>query len=75
MAAKKSTKKSSKKTIVYKKENKAQTRKDKKSRAISFFIGVITVIVLGFLFFQYAQSNNYKQVLGEKTNIEKQTSK
>ena len=42
-----------------------------KSRYISFFVGVVTVVAIAFAIFQYAQSNNYKTVLGEKTpNIE-----
>lgn len=39
-----------------------------RSRAVSFFIGVVTVAAIAVLLFQYAQQNNYKTVLGSKTN-------
>ena len=38
-----------------------------RNRTVSFFIGVITVLLIGFLIFQYAQQNNYKTILGEQT--------
>lgn len=38
-----------------------------RNRTLSFFIGVITVLLIGFLLFNYAQQNNYKTVLGERT--------
>ena len=47
-------------------------KKIARSRAVSFFIGVITVLLIGFMIFQYAQANNYKTVLGEKTKIDRQ---
>lgn len=46
-----------------------------RNRTVSFFIGVITVLLIGFLLFSYAQNNNYKTVLGEKAKIEQQDSK
>ncbi len=60
-------KKKSKKT-VYKKPISSRNTKTRQSRVISFFIGVATVAVIAFLISQYAQENNYKTVLGEKTN-------
>lgn len=56
-----------------KKRRSNRTARLAQSRTVSFFIGIITVIVLAFLIFQYAQNNNYKQVLGDKTQILKQT--
>lgn len=50
-------------------------KRSTQSKTVSFFIGVVTVILFALLVFQYAQQNNYKTVLGEKTKIERQDSK
>ncbi len=68
MPVKKTPKPSSrgKKTVLYKK--KVTTRPvAKKNKLISFLVGVFTVLAIGILLFQYAQGNNYKEVLGENT--------
>ena len=63
-------KKSSKKRVYTKGATKSQIARTKQSRFISFFVGVVTVVIIAFLAFQFIQTNNYTQVLGEKTNIE-----
>jgi len=63
------------KKIVYKKgPSRKQIAQNKKGRIISFFVGVVTVSAIAFAIFQVAQTKNYKQILGEKTKIETQTS-
>lgn len=41
------------------------------SRIISFVAGIAAVVVIALLIFQYAQNNNYRQVLGKQTKSEK----
>ncbi len=52
---------------------KAAPARTIKSRYISFFVGVVTVVAIAFVIFQYAQNNNYKTVLGEKTPTSEQS--
>jgi len=60
--AKKKTKK------VYKKApTRAQNASAQKSRTLSFVIGVVTVLILGFLIFIYSRMNNYTQVMGAQS--------
>ncbi len=64
-----SVKSRSTKKVTYKRgPTKVEIKRSYRSRVISFFIGVATVVAIGFIIFSYAQSNNYKQVLGASTN-------
>lgn len=38
-------------------------------KTVSFFIGVITVIVVAVLVFKFVQSNNFRTVLGAHTQV------
>lgn len=59
-----SVKKSKKRKVATKRIVPLRTTK---SRYVSFFVGIVTVVVIALVIFQYAQSNNYKTVLGEKS--------
>ncbi|HVT00935.1 MAG TPA: hypothetical protein VHE53_01710 [Patescibacteria group bacterium] len=53
---------------VYKKgPSQGQITRGKRSKTVSFVVGVITVVVIAFIIFQYTQVNNYKTVLGAQT--------
>ena len=73
MAKKRSRKQTKKSVRVVLKQLRRRARKRQRGGRLSFLVGAITVIILAFLLFQYAQSNNYKEVLGQKVKIEKQT--
>ena len=76
MAKVKSTKKATAKKVVYKKgPSKGQIKKTKRSKVVSFLVGVVTVGAIAYTIFQYSQTNNYKQVLGNHTQSEQNSSK
>ena len=62
MAAKKAKKITKKK--VYKRSSSNRTVE---SRTVSFLVGIVTVLILAFMVFIFAQGNNYKTVLGSQT--------
>lgn len=65
MAKKKSTKK-----VYQKGPSRAEITRSHKSRMISFIVGVVTVVIVGFLIFVYSRTNNYTQVLGSQTSTQ-----
>ncbi|HVZ66989.1 MAG TPA: hypothetical protein VG917_01890 [Patescibacteria group bacterium] len=61
---------------VYKKgPTKSQVVNAKRSKTLSFVVGVITVAIIAFVIFQYSQSNNYKTVLGAHTETSQESTK
>ena len=61
------SRKKSKKTKQSRTTKKTLRTRSIKGRVLSFLIGVVTVLAIAFLIFQYAKDNNYKEVLGKKT--------
>lgn len=60
--------KPNKKIVKSAKKRSIRTRGQKQNKLLSFLIGIFTVLFIAFLIFQYAQQNNYRQVLGKQTN-------
>ena len=54
------------------KQKRKITTHEKKHYAAAFIIGVTFLVILAILFFRYVADNNYKNVLGERTYIERQ---
>jgi len=52
------------------KKTNSKPRRTVESRAISFFIGIITVALIALAIFGIAQGKNYKSVLGEQAPIQ-----
>ncbi len=57
------------KKVVYKKTDRILEARSKKSRIISFLVGIVTVLVLAVVVFQFVKTTNYKKVLGAHTQF------
>lgn len=66
-----SQKKSKSRKVVYKKAEPKQPVKENKT--LSFLIGFVVVMIIGFLLFTYSQNRNYKQVHGAQIEASEQS--
>ncbi|HVZ12187.1 MAG TPA: hypothetical protein VG965_04110 [Patescibacteria group bacterium] len=65
-------KKVARKSAPKKVARSSSTKRANNSRTFSFWIGVITIVVIGILVLAYSQGNNYKNAISSYTGASQQ---